>query len=200
MLYTARLIVGAVLLIAGTSSQAATLVNGEVLSFTSAAGSYIKYSTNSGSLNFTFNDSASLNSLDGIVIGTAQPAAPGIDQTWHDTLFGYAGNHYTTSAVTVLSPTTLDFSGWVMQIVGGSTFNVGATQGVANYSFDGTNYTLDYSWSTANNQGAFLNGVLESYQLHLVGIVSTVPTPAAVWLFVSGLLGLIGAARRIKTG
>jgi len=34
------------------------------------------------------------------------------------------------------------------------------------------------------------------YDLHLAGTV--VPVPAAVWLFGSGLLGLIGIARRNK--
>jgi hypothetical protein len=31
------------------------------------------------------------------------------------------------------------------------------------------------------------------------GAVSAVPVPAAVWLFASGLLGLVGIARRRKT-
>jgi hypothetical protein len=36
-------------------------------------------------------------------------------------------------------------------------------------------------------------------QLRVITAVSTVPVPAAVWLFGSGLLGLVGIARRKKT-
>ena len=39
------------------------------------------------------------------------------------------------------------------------------------------------------------NGVTDGYDLAF-HVVSTVPVPAAVWLFGSGLLGLIGFARR----
>lgn len=35
-----------------------------------------------------------------------------------------------------------------------------------------------------------------SYALHLEGTISAVPVPVAMWLFGSGLLGLIGVARR----
>lgn len=193
----ARYILGAVLLIPAVSSHAASLVNGDVLSFTSAAGSYVSGSGYNPITNSIVPfDSASLNSLNGLIIGTAQPTFPGIDQTWVDTTFVQSGNHYTTSPVNVLSPTTLDFSGWALHWSG---FNLpfGATQGVANYSFDGTNFTLDYSWNAVtNNGGVLLSGAVADYQLHLVGTVSSVPIPAAVWLFCSGLLGLIGMARR----
>ena len=36
------------------------------------------------------------------------------------------------------------------------------------------------------------------YSIQLVGSASTVPVPAAVWLFGSGLVGLLGVARRKK--
>lgn len=41
-----------------------------------------------------------------------------------------------------------------------------------------------------------IDGPFQGYSLYLEGAVSTVPAPAAVWLFGSGLLGLIGVARR----
>lgn len=37
----------------------------------------------------------------------------------------------------------------------------------------------------------------ERYELDIVNTTSAVPVPAAVWLFGSGLLGLMGAARRL---
>jgi fumarate reductase subunit C len=45
---------------------------------------------------------------------------------------------------------------------------------------------------------------LHDYQASIYGIfmvreATVVPVPAAVWLFASGLLGLVGIARRRKT-
>ena len=174
------------------SSQAVTLQNGDVLHFTTGAGSSISGHGATG----TAFDSATLDSLNGIVIGTAQPTYPDIDQTWTTMGFLITGNHYTSSSVDVLSDTTLDFSGWVMNIGGFEDYAFGQTQGIATYSYDGTNFTLDYLWdATSDNGGTALGGLaVTDYHLHLVGTV--VPVPAAVWLFGSGLLGLIGVAKK----
>jgi len=46
---------------------------------------------------------------------------------------------------------------------------------------------------------ALIDGPFQGYSLFLEGaIVSTVPAPAAVWLFGSGLIGLVSFARRKK--
>ena len=42
------------------------------------------------------------------------------------------------------------------------------------------------------------NSVLDSASLRLSGVATVVPVPAALWLFGSGLLGLVGIARRKK--
>ena len=69
-------IFGVALLVIPFMSQAATLRNGDILSFTTSAGSQV-----SGiAAGNTVFDSASLDSLNGLIIGTAQPTFPDIDQ------------------------------------------------------------------------------------------------------------------------
>ncbi|VAW68714.1 hypothetical protein MNBD_GAMMA09-1859 [hydrothermal vent metagenome] len=60
----------------------------------------------------------------------------------------------------------------------------------------GDTYTLDYSAFIAQADPSFFGGLL--YEFRLEGTVSSVPLPAAVWLFGSGLLGLAGVVRRRK--
>lgn len=58
--------------------------------------------------------------------------------------------------------------------------------------------TLDRQSST---DSVFMrdNGQDEPYQLNSINISALdIPTPSALWLFVSGLLGLVGIARRKK--
>jgi len=63
-----------------------------------------------------------------------------------------------------------------------------------------SSFTLDYSAKVPQKDPSNFGGV--PYALHLEGHVSSTPTvvpvPAAVWLFGSGLLGLVGIARRKK--
>jgi hypothetical protein len=144
-----------------------------------------------------------------------------IDVGW--SFFANTGFHFTASPVTVVDNAvsgdpyvkSLDFSGWRMswdgtpssnlgggnQVVGSTTFNNGSglatiTCSLASCSNTST-FTLDYA--AVGQQGdpsnAF-NGL--PYTLHLEGYVSAVPVPAAVWLFGSGLVGLMAAARRRK--
>jgi hypothetical protein len=58
------------------------------------------------------------------------------------------------------------------------------TDGVGNFTA---------SWSALVVGGPF-NGVTGNWTI--TGVVSAVPVPAAAWLFGSGLLGLVGVARR----
>lgn len=86
-----------------------------------------------------------------------------------------------------------------MTLSGFDDYSFGAQQNLASYNFDGTNYALDYYWDDSSNINTPCGNVLVTqYHLHLEGVVSHVPIPAAAWLFCSGLLGLIGITRRRK--
>ena len=56
-------------------------------------------------------------------------------------------------------------------------------------TYDGTNFSMNRFYSDG-----FIDGF--NYEIIINGSVSAVPVPAAVWLFGSGLLGLIGIARK----
>ncbi len=145
--------------------------------------------------------------------GTA-PEAPGIDSPW--SFFGNTGMHFTNSATNVLSASgntaTVDFSGWNVTWNGIPAINMGGSawatnaNGVADIvcAVDcaaGDTYALDYSATVPIGDPSGFGGV--KYAFHLEGSVATpppaVPVPAAIWLFGSGLLGLVGVARRKKS-
>jgi hypothetical protein len=180
------------LVVASVPSNADTLQPGDRLLFnaaTSFAEGYFDYFGGD-------YDIAHLDAQDGLTIGTAQPAIPGIDQPWISDFFGIDGVHRTTTAVTSISDTTLNFSGWVMTL-SGEDYAFGSQHGIANYTYDGTNYTLDYYWDSSYNGNSSLGTVQATdYHLHLEGVV--VPIPASIWLVGSGLLGLIGTSKRKK--
>ena len=141
---------------------------------------------------------------------------PGIDNPW--AFFGNTGMHQTTSAATVLTASgnnaTIDFSGWsvtwngIADIPMGAGAHSGGTDGVAVVSCSGgtgnceagTNFVLDYFATVPPGDPSNFGGV--AYLLHLEGTIGEgappIPVPAAIWLFGSGLLGLVGVARRRK--
>ena len=147
----------------------------------------------------------------GIVLGTTQPFSgtlpasgapyPGdgtnITAAW--SFFGNNGTNFTTSNATAASDTAIDFSGWrvawgeVAAIDMGGGGNATISCGTC---VDGSAYTLDYSATVPPGDPSGFGGVV--YALHLEGTVSQVPVPAAVWLFGSGLIGLVGVSRRRK--
>ena len=133
---------------------------------------------------------------------------PGIDQAWN--FFGNTGFHETKSVTTLGGSgdsATLDFSGWTVDWNGGEiSMGAGASGGVGTVvcaagsgCAAGSTYTLDYFATVPATDPGF-GGV--AYLLHLEGTIGTqppaFPVPAAVWLFGSGLLGLVGVARRRK--
>lgn len=151
----------------------------------------------------------------GIIIGANQ--TPGQIDTW--TFNAATGmDHTPTVAITGSTETGLNMSGWTVNWNGGDipmpsgAWNPGncATVGVscANANgigtftwngLDGGSYVLDYA-ATVPPPSGFAG---TKYYLHLVGTVQLAPTapipvPAAVWLLGSGLLGLVGVARRKK--
>lgn len=132
--------------------------------------------------------------------------SPNIDNPW--VLLGSTGMHSTTSPVTILSDdgagnVTIDMSGWRMTwnydaIIdlgsGDTTYGYPESTAVVTCAIDcsyGDSYILDYAAKVG--PGSTLTGL--DYWLHLEGTI--VPIPSAVWLFGSGLLGLIGVARRM---
>ena len=124
-----------------------------------------------------------------------------IDNPW--TFFGSTGQHGSTG-ITATGADSIDMSGWYVSWNNVPLIDMGAAGvtavsctvgGVAAACTDGAAYTLDYATAVPATSPAFPN---VAYQLHLEGFVSTVPVPAAVWLFGSGLLGLVGIARRRK--
>lgn len=146
-----------------------------------------------------------------------------IDAAW--SFFANTGMHFTSSPITGSTTAGLNMSGWSVTWNGipaismggglqncGTAFDgiclVGTTDiagtinngtGIATFSWSGvygTGYTLDYTAVVPQADPSGFGGVY--YGLHLEGTVNAVPIPAAVWLFGSGLLGLVGIARRKK--
>ena len=145
---------------------------------------------------------------------------PGIDEPWN--FFGGTGMHFTSSPIIVIDndvngdggfTKTLDFSGWGVTWNGIAAINMGsgnhsggAGDGLATITCSdvscsqSSTFMLDYFAAVPLNDPSGFGGV--QYALHLEGqvggTVSAVPVPAAVWLFGSGLIGLIGIAKRTK--
>jgi len=146
----------------------------------------------------------------GVILGDTQ-ALGGIDTTWN--FFSNTGNTYTTANTTISNVGVKSFdvsmSGWTVNWAGGDidmsgdTVNFSEDSGIASVTCAvdcaiGDTYVLDYAAHTPKDGGGTsFKGVL--YNFHMEGTVAAVPVPAAVWLFGSGLLGLVGVARRKKS-
>lgn len=97
---------------------------------------------------------------------------------------------------------TVDLSSWEVYW-NGSAFQQGprpANTGpfvAATGTLDMVTMHYELDWASQIKQGPF-NGVTGYW--HLEGTYSAVPVPAAFWLFGSGLLGLVGVARRRVAG
>ena len=141
----------------------------------------------------------------GIVLGETQSFGE-IEQPW--LFLGISSSYYTTSPIVVVNDLgltkELDFSGWMFNRSGflfplGGQTGSGDT-GLASITCEtvlcasGELFTLDYSAHLPADFDTGYEGML--HELHLVGTISSVPVPAAVWLFGSGLVGLVGFARR----
>ena len=140
----------------------------------------------------------------GILLGVDQSAFPSIDATWG--FFGNPGNHVQAGTLSVASAAgnsaTINMTGWTV-MWGAPQAPIDMGQGadaIVTCGVDcgvGDSFVLDYNAVVPS--GGFA-GV--AYQFHISGTIGAgtpeIPVPAAVWLFGSGLLGLVGVARRRK--
>jgi hypothetical protein len=211
--FTSAVTLGIVLGLASVGAHA-TLVNGSVLNI--GAGSYFGMQ-----LTVFTTTRTTITGHNGLILGTTQLASgshsglpngtesPGIDSPW---IFATnTGMHQTVSPTNILSATgntaTIDFSGWAWTWIGLPSINMGGgawgtnPSGVANITCgvdcgNGDTYNLYYTATVPHGDPTGFGDI--HYGLSLTGTISTVPVPAAVWLLGSGLVGLVGVARRRK--
>ena len=197
----------------------AILVNGSTLDFTAAITSTSQPAAGAGSW-WAFPDSSlylGIESFNGLIVGTAQSASgshtgapdgtesPAIDKAWQ--AFGNTGMLETTSPTNIVSASgntaTLNFMGIAVDWNGIDAISIyeplAGDTGFASVTCAvdcglGDTYMLDYSGHTNLSDPGKDGGV--PFLIHLEGTITAVPIPAAVWLFGSGLLGLVGMARR----
>ena len=106
-----------------------------------------------------------------------------------------------TMAWGTISAVTLGSGAWQPADCAGSICNGTFVDGVAHFTWDGiygNTYIIDYTASVPLGDPSGTGG--QQYYYRLTGTVeaAVVPIPAAIWLFGSGLIGLIGIARRKK--
>ena len=235
----------AVIGVTSFSAQAATFMNGDVLTIDAGVqvtDAYGNTSVNSGSFfGMDLNGDSKVQQGErtplaqgttGLVIGqtsgvgASHGGAPVAGDTGEITapwLFNSStGTDQLTVAATGDTTNGLDMSGWTVNWNGGPIdMGAGGAWAVANCGAPGmgcgaatfADSTADISWSGTygDTYTLFYTATVPSggfagtqYFLKLTGTVEAasapaVPVPAAVWLFGSGLLGLVGVARRKKS-
>jgi hypothetical protein len=158
-----------------------------------AGGNFVEYgdSTNfTGSIDASGNISLSPTGILGAVGGF--PSL--VDERWNvDNFNGLTG--------TTPNPPSTN-TAWDAFSTGSATNSGGTINGAA---FDGTSAILVKGGTVGSDWGGFFGA--QYFEVWNVGFTKTgdlpppsaVPVPAAVWLFGSGLMGLVGVARRRKS-
>jgi len=214
----------AIALSAGVSTAAnatSGLVGGETLDFASGVyscvlggiypncdsglttvvtGTYFAMDNNSNGLADSGERVAMVSAGTGLILDSVTGQGIGeIDNAWD--FYPYLGLHVTDQGLTpsVNPDGTVNMSGWTVYwgAPGEETYIDMGTGGAATVTCgdvcqDGDTFNLTYITRTGPPE--IFGGV--NYLLYMEGVVSVVPVPAAVWLFGSGLLGLLAAARR----
>ncbi|MDH5767097.1 MAG: VPLPA-CTERM sorting domain-containing protein [Gammaproteobacteria bacterium] len=221
-LHSLQLSLSVALSLNALTTQAAIVNTGDRLSINSGVyvdsnvtGSYFAADTDGDGVISGFEKTALHQGTEGFIIGiiqgTGTPTHSGapLETDWNRitapySWFGNTGQEYTTSPITGSTETGLDFSGfnWPWNGIedipfGSGAWGEGFTDGIANFVWDGIyghSYTLDYRTTVEEGSPTGFGGV--QFEYHFEGTVSAVPVPAAAWLFGSGLIGLIGFARR----
>jgi hypothetical protein len=215
-------IAAALALIAASGSANAALLSSSTLIFNPASSGGFTQPTSGSWWGLGFPNATVYTPLiahDGIILGSAQPASGShsgipdgtenltITEAW--TSSGSTGMHHSTTPISVISSSgntaTLDFTGFGMTWNGiadisikGDPANFPDELGIATVVCGvdcgiGDTFILDYAAHELPEIGG------QFHTIHLEGIiVQTVPVPAAVWLFGSGLIGLMGVARHRK--
>ena len=145
--------------------------------------------------------SSGISSNAGIVLGMTQPLDVVPDENMMNlttSIFSGPSFFYSTTPTQAVSDTEIDFSGlrWALDSfsdikVDGDAF---ATISCGECNI-GDRYTLEYSAHTLEGNSGGIGWMPMTFRLEGT-IVSTVPVPASVWLMGSGLIGLVGFARR----
>ena len=201
----------------------ATSATGCLYDVQTVAGSYFGMDT-SGDGIIQDGEKTVLTGVDGVTIGTAQ-AGGSIDAGWsfggapgeHFTTQGLSVTGTGNTASLAMAGWTVNWNGGDIDMGAGLTGSAGGFASITcgvDCSAEGDTFTLDYA---ANVPTGLFAGFY--YTLHLEGCIggwggeclslkecmsswecsgapSPIPVPPAIWLFGSGLIGLIGFARK----
>ena len=188
---------GQFLMLDPTGAEAAPADNGttDTRTFTGAAGSWALSSPNKFfGVAWTAHDGTSYNTLGSYEFNTVQ-LLDGTRSQAHsyqvDLVSGYTLGHilFNWGAVADIDVINVwDAAGDSIDIDGSGIRGIGMVDGA--FPTFNANFNTDTALSGAS--------AAENYLLQPGAAVAAVPVPAAVWLFGSGLLGLVGVARRKK--